>query len=67
MLLDKQYHGELEGTSKGQMLAGGSAKSSGAYVAVETFTGTLQGGSGEKKTGFSLHHTGTQSARRAEV
>ncbi len=62
MLLDKQYHGELEGTSKGQMLAVGSAKSSGAYVAVETFTGTLQGGSGEKKTGsFSLHHTGIMS------
>jgi hypothetical protein len=64
MLLDKQYHGDLEGTSKGQMLAVGSAKSSGVYVAVETFTGTLQVGSGEngaveKKTGsFSLHHTG---------
>jgi hypothetical protein len=59
MVLDKQYHGDLEGTSKGQMLAVGSAKSSGVYVAIETFTGTLQAGSGEKKTGsFSLHHTG---------
>jgi hypothetical protein len=59
MVIDKQYHGDLEGTSKGQMLATGSAKSSGVYVAIETFTGTLQGGSGEKKTGsFSLHHTG---------
>jgi hypothetical protein len=54
MLLDKQYHGDLEGTSKGQMLAVGSAKSSGVYVAIETFTGTLQGKTG----GFSLHHTG---------
>jgi len=54
MLLDKQYHGDLEGTSKGQMLATGSAKSSGVYVAIETFTGTLQ-----DKTGtFALHHTG---------
>jgi hypothetical protein len=54
MLLDKQYHGDLEGTSKGQMLATGSAKSSGVYVAIETFTGTLHGKSG----GFALHHTG---------
>lgn len=54
MLLDKQYHGDLEGNSKGQMLAAGSAKSSGAYVALETFTGTLRGKTGS----FSLHHTG---------
>jgi len=54
MILDKQYHGDLEGTSKGQMLAAGSAKSSGVYVAIEIVTGTLQG-----KTGtFALHHTG---------
>ena len=59
MVSEKQYHGDLEGTSKGQMLAVGSAKSSGVYVAIETFTGTLQSASGEKKTGsFSLHHTG---------
>jgi len=54
MLLDKQYHGDLEGTSKGQMLAIGSAKSSGVYVAIETFTSTLRGKAGS----FSLHHTG---------
>lgn len=54
MLLDKQYHGALDGTSKGQMLAIGSAKSSGVYVAIETFTGTLSGKTGS----FSLHHTG---------
>ena len=54
MLLDKQYHGDLDGTSKGQMLAIGSAKSSGVYVAIETFTGTLRGKTG----GFALHHTG---------
>src|SRR6266700_2641128 len=34
MLLDKQYHGDLEGTGKGQMLTAGTAvKGSGAYVA----------------------------------
>ena len=57
MVLQKQYHGDLEGTAKGQMLAAGSAKSSGVYVAIETFTGTVQG-----KTGtFALHHTGIMS------
>jgi hypothetical protein len=55
MLLDKQYHGDLEGTAKGQMLTGGiSASKSGAYVAIEKFTGTLRGRSGS----FVLHHTG---------
>ena len=55
MLLDKHYHGDLEGASKGQMLTTGiSASKSGAYIAMETFTGTLQGKTG----GFALHHTG---------
>jgi hypothetical protein len=54
MLIDKQYHGELEATSKGQMLAVGSAKGSGAYVAVETVTGKLEGKTGS----FALYHTG---------
>ena len=55
MLIDKQYHGDLEGTGKGQMLTGGiSATKSGAYVAIEKFTGTLHGRSGS----FVLHHTG---------
>jgi len=57
MLIDKQYHGDLDGTSKGQMLAVGSAKSSGVYVAIETFTGTVRGKTG----GFSLHHTGVMT------
>ncbi len=57
MLLDKHYHGSLEGSSKGQMLAAGSAKSSGVYVAIETFTGTLNGKAGS----FALHHTGVMT------
>lgn len=57
MLLDKQYHGDLEATSKGQMLATGSAKSSGVYVAIETVTGTLKGKSGS----FALYHTGVMT------
>src|SRR5436305_10287399 len=43
MTIDKQFHGDLEGTSKGQMLAAGDAKTSGVYVAIEKFNGTLKG------------------------
>ncbi len=44
MTLDKQYHGDLDATGKGQMLTAGSAvKGSGAYVAIEKVTGSLQG------------------------
>jgi len=54
MSLDKQFHGDLEATSKGEMLANGSASGSGVYVAMEVVTGTLHGRSGS----FALHHTG---------
>lgn len=55
MLIEKQYHGDLEGTAKGQMLTSGiSANNSGAYVAIEKFSGTLHGRSGS----FALYHTG---------
>ena len=40
MTLDKQFHGGLEGTSKGQMLSAGTpAKGSAGYVAMERVTG----------------------------
>ena len=55
MSLDKQFHGDLDGTSHGEMLtAAGTVKSSAAYVAIERFTGTLHGHEGS----FALHHTG---------
>ena len=55
MSLDKQYHGDLEATSKGEMLATSpDARGSGVYVALERVTGTLKGRSGS----FVLHHTG---------
>jgi len=54
MTIDKQFHGDLEGTSKGQMLTAGDPKSSAVYVAIEKFNGTLKGRSGT----FILHHTG---------
>ena len=53
---DKQIHGDLEATSKGEMLAGGGpAKGSGGYVAIERISGTLQGRAGT----FLLQHNGT--------
>jgi hypothetical protein len=58
MSIDKQFHGDLEGTSKGQMLtAGSSVKGSAGYVAIERVTGTLQGRTGS----FILQHTGTMT------
>ena len=55
LLLDKQFQGDLEATSKGQMLAMSSAvEGSAGYVAMEQVTGTLHG-----KTGaFALQHFG---------
>jgi Protein of unknown function (DUF3224) len=56
LTLDKQFHGDLEATSRGQMLTGGtSVKGSAGYVAVERVTGTLNG----KRGSFILMHTGT--------
>lgn len=44
--IDKQFHGDLEGTGQGEMLAAGDGSQSGAYVAIEKITGSLQGRSG---------------------
>jgi hypothetical protein len=58
MLIDKQFHGDLEGTSKGQMLSAMTAvKGSAGYVAIEKVTGKLHGRSGT----FVLQHTGTMN------
>ena len=56
MSIDKQFHGDLEATSKGQMLAvQGVVKGSAGYVAVERVSGALAGHKGT----FALQHTGT--------
>ena len=56
LFLDKQFHGDLDATSKGQMLAGGTAvEGSGAYVALELVSGTLAG----RRGSFILQHNGT--------
>ncbi len=56
--LDKQYHGDLQATSKGTMLtAGTEVKGSAGYVALERVTGTLHGRSGS----FVLQHSATMT------
>src|SRR5881398_2938297 len=55
--LDKVYHGDLEATGTGEMLASmGTVKGSGTYVAMEIVNGTLAG----KQGTFALGHIGTQ-------
>jgi len=55
MLIDKQFHGDLEGTSKGQMLAAMTAvKGSAGYVAIEKVSGKLHGRTGT----FVFQHSG---------
>lgn len=56
MSIDKQFQGDMEGTSKGEMLTGmTSVKGSAGYVAMEKVAGTLKGRHGT----FLLQHTGT--------
>lgn len=58
LFLDKQFHGNLEALSKGQMLGAGTAvEGSAGYVALELVSGTLNGGRGS----FILQHTGTMT------
>jgi Protein of unknown function (DUF3224) len=64
MTIDKQFHGDLEATSKGQMLtAMTDVKGSAGYVAIERVTGTLHGRSGT----FALQHTGTMNRGVAQL
>ena len=58
LYLDKQFHGDLDATSKGQMLGAGTAvEGSAAYVALELVSGTLAGRRGT----FILQHSGTMN------
>lgn len=57
--LNKQYHGDLEASSVGEMLGIRSdIEGSAGYVAMERVTGTLKGQSGS----FALQHSGSMSA-----
>jgi hypothetical protein len=58
MLINKQFHGDLTGTSEGQMLTAlTSVKDSAGYVAIERVNGVLNGREG----GFVLQHSGTMT------
>ena len=62
----KQLHGDLEGTSKGEMFSAGNPQQGVAgYVAMETITGTLAG----KHGSFILQHSATmdQNGRKLSV
>jgi hypothetical protein len=62
--LDKQFSGDLEGTSKGEMLAVSTpVEGSAGYVAIERITGTLGGHKGT----FALQHTGTMTRGAAQL
>ncbi len=64
LFLDKQFHGDLDGASKGQMLGAMSAvEGSGGYVALELVSGTLHG----KKGTFVLQHNGTMQKNVANM
>lgn len=58
LLLDKQFQGDLEGHSRGQMLGLRTAvEGSAGYVALEEFAGTLGG----RRGAFALQHSGTMA------
>lgn len=63
--LDKQFHGDLEAVSKGEMLAVSSAsvKGSAGYVAMERVSGTLHG----RKGTFALLHRGVMTRGEPEL
>jgi Protein of unknown function (DUF3224) len=64
MSIEKQYHGDLEATAKGEMLtASTELKESGVYVAVERVTGTLGG----RRGSFSMYHTGIMNRGKPEL
>ena len=64
MSIEKQFHGDLEAVSSGQMLAAGtSVKGSAAYVAIERVSGSLDGHSGT----FLLQHTGIMTRGSGEL
>ena len=59
MSIDKELAGDLQGSSKGEMVSAGDPKAGAAgYVAMERVTGTLGGKTGS----FALQHFGVMDA-----
>jgi flagellar basal body rod protein FlgG len=64
LTLNKEFHGDLEATSNGQMLAfSSSVKGSAGYVAIEHVTGTLRG----KQGTFVLQHNGIMTRGEGQL
>lgn len=64
VLLDKQFHGDLEATAKGQMLTAMTAvQGSAGYVAIEQVTGKLKGRAGT----FMLQHDGIMDRGKPQL
>lgn len=64
MTIDKQFHGELEAVSQGQMLSVlTDTKGSAGYVAMEIVNGTLAGHKGT----FVLQHSGTMDRGQSQL
>jgi len=62
--LDKAYHGDLEATAAGEMIAVMTGeKGSAGYVAIERVTGTLAG----RKGTFALQHSATMDRGTANL
>lgn len=61
--IDKQFHGDLDATSKGEMLSVRADGGAAAYVAIERVTGTLSGRSGS----FVLIHNGVMSSETQQL
>jgi hypothetical protein len=58
LLLIKKFSGDLAGSARGQMLSAGTAtRGSAGYVAIDQFTGTLEGHRGS----FVLQHSGSMN------
>lgn len=58
MSIDKRFEGDLDATSRGEMLSAISAvKGSAGYVAIERVNGTLHG----RRGAFTLQHSGTMT------
>ena len=62
MSMGKVFHGQLEGTSQGEFLAYGKPPT-GGYVAIERFSGTLDGKAGS----FAMQHTATIVDNKSEM
>ncbi len=64
MAIDKQFHGDLEAVSKGEMLSAMTeVKGSAGYVAMERVTGKLHDRAGS----FVLQHSGTMNRGAASL